>query len=273
MVESFAGPNIDVMTVGHTASKNFLIQEPHNEGVVIDLTNGAPFFRRDVPMLMQQGVANIADFQILQGGPVTITVLAASPNVPVASLLYAPQLPGDGKGRHGVFALGAYGGQRIDYTVGTQDTFVTIGDRDQTVPKAAAADPGADFGDYGVMFNLTLVAHNQDDTPQTVYIYEAPRGGPVRASYLLDNSATPTELGCATSPPSATSPPRRYLIGQFDVGPHSAQAHLVRFMTDGGSNYPLEIGLTSTPPEPQTPPIFGPDGCFPKPTAALRTSP
>jgi len=273
MIESFAGPNIDVMTVGHTASKNFLIQKPHNEGVVIDLNNGAPFFRRDVSMLMQQGVADIADFQILQGGPVTITVLAASPNVPATTLLAGPQAPGDGKGRHGVFALGAYGGERIDYTVGTQDTFVTIGDRDQTVPKATAADPGADFGDYGVMFNLTLIAHNPDDTPQTVYIYEAPRGGPVRASYLLDNSVVPTELGCATSPPTATSPPRRYLIGQFDVAPHGAQAHVVRFMTDGGSNYPLEIGLTSTPPEPQTPPIFGPDGCFPKPSAALRTSP
>ncbi len=271
IVESFAGPNIDVMGVGHAVAKNFLIQKPRNQGIVLDLPDGAPYFRRDVPLLMQQGTADVADVRILEGGPLTITVMAASPNVPAASLLAGPQLPGDGKGRHGTFALSSYGTQTVDFTVGNQDATVTLGDREQTIPKANTSDPGADFGDYGVMFNMTLIARNPGDTAQTVYIYEAPRGGPVRATYLLDGSATPTELGCATSPPSATSSPRRYLIGQFDVGPHSAQTHTMWTMTEGGSNYPLVIGLSTDAPEPQTPPIFGPEGCFPKPEAALRT--
>jgi hypothetical protein len=36
-------------------------------------------------------------------------------------------------------------------------------------------------------------------------------------------------------------------------------------MTDGGSFYPVEIGITGTPPTPATPAISAPDGCFPKP--------
>ena len=271
VVESFAGPNIDVMGVGHAVARTFLVQKPRNEGIVLDFPDGGALFRRDVPLLMQQGTADVADFQILQGGPLTITIMAVSPNVQPTSLLGAPQLPGDGKGRHGTFALSNYGAQTVDFTVGQQDTTVTLGNREQTVPKANTADPGADFGDYGVMFSINLIARNNGDTPQTVYIFEAPRGGPVRATYLLDSSATPTELGCATSPPSATSPPRRYLIGQFDVGPHSAQTHSMWTMTEGGSNYPLVIGLSTTAPEPQTPPIFGPEGCFPKPQAALKS--
>ena len=271
VVESFAGPNIDVMGVGHAVAKNFLIQKPRNEGVVLDLPDGAPIFRRDVLLQMQQGTADVADIQILQGGPLTITVLAASPSVPAATLLSGAQLPSDGKGRHGTFTLANYGAQTLDFTVGAQDATVTLGDREQTVPRFNAADPGVDYGDYGVTFNLHLIARNTGDTAQTVYIYEAPRGGPVRATYLLDGSATPTELGCGTSPPTATSPARRYLIGQFDVAPHSAQTHTMWTMTEGGSNYPLVIGLTTNPPEPQTPPIFGPEGCFPKPQAALKT--
>jgi hypothetical protein len=35
-------------------------------------------------------------------------------------------------------------------------------------------------------------------------------------------------------------------------------------MTDGGSNYPLEIGVSSTPPLASTPAITAADGCFPK---------
>ena len=35
-------------------------------------------------------------------------------------------------------------------------------------------------------------------------------------------------------------------------------------MTDGGSNYPLEVGAGSTPPLTTTPPIASADGCFPK---------
>jgi len=265
MVESFAGPNIDVMSVGHAVTRNFLIQKPRNEGVIVDLPDGAPLFMRDVAMGFRQGVADVADFRVVSGSAVTITVLAASPGVVPATLLGGPQLPGDGKGRTGTFSLASYGTQTIDYTVGGQDASTTIGDREPSVPKTDPAIPGADFGDYGVMFNLTLIAHNPSDTSQTVYIYEAPRGGPVRASYLLDNQSVPTELGCGTSPPSATSAPRRYLIGQFDVGPRSTQTHLIRTMTDGGSNYPLEIGLSSQPPQPATPPISAPDGCFPKP--------
>jgi hypothetical protein len=32
-------------------------------------------------------------------------------------------------------------------------------------------------------------------------------------------------------------------------------------MTDGGSFYPLEYGVTATQPAPYTPPVGAPDGC------------
>jgi hypothetical protein len=39
-------------------------------------------------------------------------------------------------------------------------------------------------------------------------------------------------------------------------------------MTNGGSFYPAQVGVTGTPPQPNAPPINAPDGCFPKPEAS-----
>lgn len=269
VIEAFAGPNIDVMSVGHAVSRNFLIAKPRDQGIILDLPDGAPFLMRDVSLGFRDGVADVADLRVLAGGPLTITVLAVSPNVSPATLLDGALLPGDGKGRHGTFSLSQYGTQALQYTVGAQDASLTLGDREPTVPKAVASDPGADFGDYGVLFDLSLNIDNPGDTPQVVYLYETPRGGPVRAAYLIDNTSQPTELGCATPPASAISPSRRYLIAQFDLPPRGSQTHRVRTMTDGGSNYPIEVGLTTQPPQPTTPPISAPDGCFPKSQPSL----
>jgi hypothetical protein len=41
-------------------------------------------------------------------------------------------------------------------------------------------------------------------------------------------------------------------------------------MTDGGSFYPAQIGITATPPQPNAPGVFAPDGCFPKPQSATE---
>ena len=38
-------------------------------------------------------------------------------------------------------------------------------------------------------------------------------------------------------------------------------------MTDGGSFYPIRLGVTATAPVPSAPPVTAPDGCFPKPQA------
>ncbi|GAC1503996.1 MAG: hypothetical protein NVS1B14_09690 [Vulcanimicrobiaceae bacterium] len=266
MIEAFAGPNIDVMTVGHAVSRTFLVQKPRNQGTLVDLSGG-PFFLRDVLMTDRQGVASATDFRLTGGGPVTITVLAVSPGVNAATLLDPPAAPGDGKNRRGRFALANYGTQALAYTAGAADSSTMLGDREPTIPKVNPNDPGLNYGDYGVIFELTFSLHNQTDQPQTAYLYEAPRGGPMRANSLIDNESAPVELGCATSPHTATSPPHRYLIRRFDLAPHATETHVVRTMTDGGSNFPVEIGMTANAPQPTTPPISAPDGCFPKPQA------
>ncbi len=195
----------------------------------------------------------------------TLSVLAVSPGVNPALLLDGPLLPSDGKGRMGTYSLVGYGTQTLAYAALGQEVSATIGDREPTVPKVAPADPGKNLGDYGVLFTLNVALSNPTDLPQVAYLYESPRGGPARASYQLDAEPVPIEIGCATSAKSATAPPHRYLIRAFSLAPHASETHVIRTMTDGGSNFPLIIGVSPVAPEPTAPPISAPDGCFPKP--------
>ena len=264
-IERFSGPNPDVMTVGHAVTRDFMVNKVRDQGVIFELANDAPLFLHDVLMQNRDGVASSTDFKLLSGGPVNFTVLAVSPGVNAMTLLDGPQLPGDGRNRHGVFSLSNYGNQSLAYAAGGPDATISIGDREPTVPNAGPDQSGKDFGDYGVLFNFNLALSNPSATPQTIYLYESPRGGPARASFLLDNDAQPVEMGCATSARSATDPPHRYLVRAFILAPGANETHVVRTMTDGGSNLPIDLGLSVTAPQPTTPPISAPDGCFPKP--------
>jgi hypothetical protein len=245
------------MSVGHAVSRDFLTAKPANKGVVIDVPAGAPFVADDFPQMKPlDGAAGSVGIRILRGGPVTVTVVAvpatATP-ADIASYMNGPRLPGDGHHRTGVFDISKYGDELLAYTVGGPDANAQYGAA--TPPAADPGGTGHDYGEYGVVRTLRFDIDNPTAAPATVYLYERPMGGVVRSSFLVNG--TLVQVGCARVS-------ERYQIGQpFSVNPGKAQI-TVQTMTDGGSNYPLEVGLTATPPQPSPPPINAPDGCFPK---------
>ena len=255
LIDAPAGPNADVMQVGHAVSRDFLLYKPLNEGIEVQVAPGAPFTLRDVPMTTRQGVAGSVDVRVLSGEPVTVTVLAASPGIDPRSLLAAAPLPGDGHQRNGVFRLTGFGSDALTYAVGGADAKLVIGDRDPTPPSADPNASGHDYGDYGVAHRVDLTLSNPTDTAATAYLYFRPIAGIARASFLVNGSLV--ELGCVRQPVP-------YQIAALTLPPGQTHAAL-ETMTDGGSFYPVEVGVTATPPAPTAPPISAPDGCFPKP--------
>jgi hypothetical protein len=267
LIDASAGPNIDVMSVGHAVSRDFLLRKPINQGIVVDVGSQSPYIADQFAMNRLDGAAGSVGIRILSGGPVTVTVLSLPPGPPptapmIASYLAQPQLPGDGHHRTGAFSLVNYGQQTIAFTVAGPDAPVQYGA--QSPPPAAIADDplptGHDYGEYGVIRTLDFQIDNPLDQAQTVYLYERPMGGAVRSSFLVNG--TLVQVGCARVSD-------RYQIGDpIDVQPRTKISLAVQTMTDGGSSYPLEVGVTSTPPSPSVPPINAPNGCFPKPQAA-----
>ncbi|MBC5829520.1 MAG: hypothetical protein GIW98_04940 [Candidatus Eremiobacteraeota bacterium] len=261
LIESFAGPNIDVMTVGHVVARNYLSYKPRNIGSIVDLSADAAIAYRDVAMSPRDGVANNLDLRVLAGGPLTVTVLAVSPGVNPLTLLNEPRLSGDTHNRHGVFSLTGYGAHTLQYHVGGEDVSADIGDREPTVPNVDRNDSGHDYGDYGVLHELRITMSNPTDQPASVYLFMTPRAGPVRSSYLIDDDPTPFELGCVR----AQNPMVRYLLRSYTLPPRGNLQSRLLTMSEGGSNYPITIGASALAPQPTAPPISAPNGCFPKP--------
>lgn len=258
VIDSTAGPNADVLTVGHNATRNFLLIKSANEGTLVDVSPQQPYVLHAIPMGPLELVAGSVDLRVRSGGPVTVTVLAV-PNGATASqiaeTLAQPQLPGDGHKRTGAFALvGSYTTQTLAYTVGGPDASTLYGGT--TPPPAQAGQSGKDYGDYGVLREIDFNASNPTGAAVTLYLYEKPQGGVVRSSFLVDGVLH--EVGCARVP-------QAYLIAPLTLAAGQREKIAVVTMTDGASSYPLEVGLTATPPASSVPPIFSAEGCFPKP--------
>ena len=258
IIDSTAGPNADVLTVGHNATRNFLQLKPANQGTVIDVAPDEPFSLQAIPMGSFELVAGVVDLRVRDGGPVTIVVLAAPSGATptqIALLSTQAQVPGDGHKRTGAFALTSdYTVQTLSYTVGGPDASALYGAT--SPPPAGGGQLGKDYGDYGVLRTLNFEAANPAGSPATVYLYEKPQGGVVRSSFLVNGVLH--EVGCARVA-------HAYLIAPLTLAPGGHATFSVTTMTDGGSSYPLEVGMTATPPESAVPPIFSADGCFPKP--------
>lgn len=264
IINAMAGPNMDVMSVGHMVTKNFLQTKPHGEGVIVDLTQDEPYVLADVPLASRQLVAGNVDFRVLSGGPVVVTVVTVSPGANPLALIDQPVLPGDGHHRTGIFRLDGVGDDTLSYSAGGEDARVVIGDQSKAPPSADPNAIGHDYGDYGVLHTIDLTMANPSNASTTAYLYFRPLGGVDRGSFLIDGNLV--QIGCVRE-----SVP--YQISAFDLAPRQTYHAIVQTMTDGGSFYPAEIGVTSTAPQPTAPPINAPDGCFPKPQASSSPSP
>ncbi len=229
--------------------------KPRNEGLVIDLDASEPLVYRDVALGASDGIAGAVDVRVVMGGPVTVTVLAIPSSADPASYFGAARLPGDGHNRHGTFRLEGFANTVVAYTAGGPDASLTYGDREPTLPNVDPNDQGRDVGDYGALRQIAFDLDNPSDAAATIYMYERPLGGVVRSSFFVDGKLY--EAGCARLP-------NRYQIAAFTVGPRAQSELHVATMTDGGSAYPIEVGVTTTPPLATTPPLDALEGCFPK---------
>jgi hypothetical protein len=256
LVESGAGPDLDVMSVGHVVTRDYLQLQQNGEGIVIDVVPGRPFVLRHALLLHGEVVAGTADVNVVGGGPVGVSVLASPAGSRPEAYLLAPRLPFDGHRRHGTFDLRGYGTIAQTYTAGGPPASAQYGGRVMTPRNLDPNDDGRDYGDYGVVHRITFTLVNPNPATQLVYLYERPLGGPVRSSFFVDGQLK--ELGCARLP-------QPYRIATYQLPPQTTGATTTVTMTDGGSFYPLEFGVTDAQTLPTTPPLGHPDGCSSNP--------
>jgi hypothetical protein len=263
LIGSDSGPDRDVMSVGHAVTRDFLEYQLANEGSVVDIVPGTPFIVRHGLLLQNEVVAGAVDVHVVGGGPVTVSVVASHAGTRPDAYLSGPRVGFDGHRRHGIFDLTDYGTIEKSYTVGGPPVTAQYGGRVPTPRNIDPSDDGRDFGDYGIVRRLTFTLDNPTDDPHHVYLYEKPLAGAVRSSFFVDGQLR--ELDCVR-----TAQP--YSVMTYELAPHSTGATTTITMTDGGSFYPLEFGVTDVQPAPYTPAYGAPDSCSPNLTSAPQAT-
>ncbi|MHB8462903.1 MAG: hypothetical protein ACYDA1_09665, partial [Vulcanimicrobiaceae bacterium] len=237
-------------------TRDFLARQPANEGLIVSIDPGTPYVVLDDTLGARDAVAETLDVRVLSpSSVVTLTTMALPIAMNPIDGLRLALLPGDGKARRGIFSIEPFATSQRAYTVGGSDATVEYGTRNRPPPPVSPGGRGRDLGDYGVLRTVIFALHNPLPIPKEVYLYEKPLGGIVRSSFLVDGDLV--QLGCVRVP-------KEYLITPFELAPKMNYRLVVKTMTDGGSNYPLLIGLGTTVPIVHAPPVRARDGCFPK---------
>jgi len=220
------------------------------------------------PSEAQRLVTGIYDLRLIDGAPVDVYVVAgfASGDPGPLALIGAPSSAAPVKDTHdrsGVYWLGAIPpiwlsasvtqAYRRPHEVGT---FAVVGSW-ALPPVIGKRYLG---GDYGVARRFQLTLTNVTDQPGTIYFYVAPSLAGATTSIIFDGDgigadgrATPFETVCLQASSNAQTFAERYLLRAFVVPPTRGGPPVVitgDYMTDGGSTYPVELGLALDAPAP-----------------------
>ncbi|GAC1348775.1 MAG: hypothetical protein NVSMB19_00560 [Vulcanimicrobiaceae bacterium] len=252
-----AGPENAFSYVGHRATLQYLLERGAQESTIYDVPADAPVLVPLSGRAMRAGdlVASIFDVRALDGGPLTVSVVAASGDDDPLDMLDGEELDGDGHGRRGEFSLAGVPPLALSYAAGAPEPLpFAIG-----APTLANLRPGgrALGGDYGVLREVALQLTNPTAAAANVYFYEAPAGGNATTTMWFTGDPAPTELPCVRV---ATN---RYAIKTFELAAGETRTVTGEYMTDGTSYFPLLFGLTATPPSPPPGP-YSADACTPK---------
>jgi hypothetical protein len=247
-----APPSSKYLCAGHRATADFLRERRRRESVVATVAPDRPFVMPlQGDMHVRDLIAAAYDITVLDGGAVDVEVVSTAHGIDPLSVADDPEAPADRSRRKGEFALGTIRPIALDLRIGSTDEEPSIdiglGSVEGT-PEFPNLRAGPRFfpGDYGIVRPVRLHLINATDTQQTAFLYEVALNRALTSTFWFDGDINPTEV------PVVTDPNQRYVVRAFPLAPNEDRIVTGEYMTDGGSNYTAEYGLTADTP--QTPP-------------------
>lgn len=227
-ISGAGGPGPNEMEVGHDATKRFLVHVVQNEGNLVTIPgNGTVnLIESDAPA--GAVVADLLQLRVLSGGNVHLTLFAQNATSdPNESLASDELLEGTFKHARGIYDIPEFHDARA-WSVTDPYLELSIGQ----IPLPNRLKGEALSGDYGVLQSFVVNVMNPYSTPQSIAIYENPRGGRATGTYLIDGVLVQSHQVTAYS---------RYKIRQYVVPAKGFVRVTIVTMPEGGSFYPLKL--------------------------------
>ena len=234
MTAGIAGPDPNILAVGHASTMRFLEQSANREGRIFEVPPHTTINVIEQLLPPVSLVSGLMEVRVVDGDGVRVAVVVQdasdSPVEPISDTLLSSAV------RHsrGVYEVPDFSYDEA-YTVGDDPTVLHIG----KLPLPNLVEGEVLGGDYGVKQSATVTLLNTGDADATVGMWVEPRGGRATATFLIDGDLVEMK---------ATDPGRYALIRSFSVPAHGFKRVEMTTMPEGGSSYPVNVLFSSNAP-------------------------
>ena len=244
---SCVGPSSDEIFAGHLATRRFLERLQALSGLVLRLAPGETMLVERLRLKPGQTVSGMGWLQPVEGGGAELVVRAVDAEGGAVDRDLAEPGPGSFPTGRGLFPPEI---QRTHaHQIGSRYTFIPLGDLPfLTDPGTGEANPG----NFGVVHRLRVVLTNPTAEPREARLDFHPRGGPARGLFFVDDTFVETGLASHGSP---------FRLGRWTLAPGEQREVLLETLPQSGSNYPVNLDVSSdflnlpAPPEPTGAPL------------------
>ena len=208
------------MEVGHAATKRFLVDVVQNQGRLMTIAgNSRPtIVEQDLPP--GNVAVNLLQLRVLSGGNVHLTLVAQNDDANPLRAGGAELLEASISTRAASIRSPSSTSRRS----GTWTTSISSCRSDSfRLPNDLQGQALA--GDYGVLQSFVVNVENPLATPQSIAIYENPRGGRATGTYIIDGVLVQSHQ---------VPPFSRYKIRQYVVPAHGFVRVTIVTMPEGG---------------------------------------
>ncbi len=224
IIEGDAGPFIEPMQCGHRAGQKYLAAAMQDQGYVLRIAARSvrTIYSTMLPNL--ESVSGIYGLRILEGEDLVAHVQAVAeaktPEIGKDLLEAAREEP------H--IYPSPKKDLKYEYSVGDKWTFMPIGKQPITGTNRARKL----FGNYGVLYNISLKVNNPTNEMRTVRVVMAPEAGWARGVFVID--------GKLIEAPQL-APPAEADLFSCKLGPGESRRVSIQGIPTGGSAYPLSL--------------------------------
>lgn len=234
LISGIAGPDPNVLAVGHDSTKRFLLREAAGEGRIFDVPPRATINVIDQPLPGGSLVSGLMQMRVVSGAGVRVAVVVQdadqTPIEPISDTLLSSAV----KHSRGIYQVPQFE-YDLAYTVGGDPATMSIG----KLPLPNLVQGEVLGGDYGVKQSAAVTLLNPLPDAQRVGMWFEPRGGRATGTFLIDGRLLQLH---------PVDPAHPALVRTFTVPPHGYRHLSIVTMPEGGSSYPVRITISSEAP-------------------------
>lgn len=234
LTAGIAGPDPNVLMVGHLSTMRFLRQESTGEGRIFEVPPHATLNIVDQLLSASTLVSGLMQVRVVEGDGVRMAVVVQNADDSLVDPISDTLLSSAVRHSRGVYQVPDFLYDE-SYTVGDDPTALSIG----KLPLPNLVEGEVLGGDYGVKQSASVTLVNPGSDDASVGMWMEPRGGRATATFLIDGDLVEMR---------ATNPGVDALVRSFSVPAHGFRRIDVVTMPEGGSSYPVDLLFSSARP-------------------------